>query len=71
MAENYEVTSQRMAMEVDGNSGELVDTVEVTAKAIPSGASFTVSFRLDQFTEEAARAELEAKATTFNRVAAL
>lgn len=71
MAESYEVVSQRTGMDLDASGQNLIDIVEITAKAKPSGAVFTVRMPFDGFTESAADAELAAKAATLNNVANL
>jgi len=71
MADTYEVLSQLTAMEIDPASQDLVDTLEVTARAKPAGTVFTVRLPIEDASPAAVDAKLAERAATLNAIHAL
>jgi alkaline phosphatase len=71
VADPYEVLSQLTAMEIDPGSQDLVDTLEVTARAKPAGTVYTVRLPIEQATPAAVDSLLAERAATLNAIHAL
>jgi hypothetical protein len=71
MAETYEVLSQITALEIDPGTQDLVDTLEITARAVPAGTVYTVRLPLEGADAAAAAQLLSERAAALNAIHAL